>query len=185
MIEEFIDDAEQRMDTTLEALDHAMNKIRTGRAHPKILDSIMVPYYGNDTPLAQVANLSILDARTIGVTPWEKNLVGDIEKAIMKSDLGLNPSTSGAVIRIPMPPLTEETRKGFIRQARREAEQSRVSVRNIRRDVISDIKSLLKEKDITEDEERNAHEKVQKVTDRFIGAVEKVLAAKEKDLMEI
>lgn len=185
MIEEFIDDAEQRMDKTLEALDHAMNKIRTGRAHPKILDSIMVPYYGNDTPLAQVANLSILDARTIGVTPWEKNLVGDIEKAIMKSDLGLNPSTSGAVIRIPMPPLTEETRKGFIRQARREAEQSRVSVRNIRRDVISDIKSLLKEKDITEDEERNAHEKVQKVTDRFIGAVEKVLAAKEKDLMEI
>lgn len=173
------------MDKTLEALDHAMNKIRTGRAHPKILDSIMVSYYGSDTPLAQVANVSILDARTIGVTPWEKNLVGDIEKAIMKSDLGLNPSTSGAIIRIPMPPLTEETRKGFTRQARREAEQSKISVRNIRREVISDIKSLLKEKDITEDEERNAHEKVQNVTDRFIGTIDNVLAAKEKDLMEI
>lgn len=185
MIDEFISDAEQRMDKTLEALDHAMNKIRTGRAHPKILDSIMVSYYGSDTPLAQVANVSILDARTIGVTPWEKNLVGDIEKAIMKSDLGLNPSTSGAIIRIPMPPLTEETRKGFTRQARREAEQSKISVRNIRREVISDIKSLLKEKDITEDEERNAHEKVQNVTDRFIGTIDKVLAAKEKDLMEI
>lgn len=173
------------MDKTLEALDHAMNKIRTGRAHPKILDSIMVSYYGSDTPLAQVANVSILDARTIGVTPWEKDLVGDIEKAIMKSDLGLNPSTSGAIIRIPMPPLTEETRKGFTRQARREAEQSKISVRNIRREVISDIKSLLKEKDITEDEERNAHEKVQNVTDRFIGTIDNVLAAKEKDLMEI
>ena len=185
MINELRQDAEKRMEKTLEALGHSMNKIRTGRAHPNILDSIMVSYYGSDTPLSQVANVSVIDARTLAVTPWEKSLVQDIERAIMKSDLGLNPATAGEVIRIPMPALTEETRKGFSRQARQEAENSKVSVRNIRRDVLSDIKELLKEKEITEDDDRRAHEDIQKLTDRFIGVVDEALAAKEQDLMEI
>lgn len=185
MINELRQDAEKRMEKTLEALGHSMNKIRTGRAHPNILDSITVSYYGSDTPLSQVANVSVIDARTLAVTPWEKSLVQDIERAIMKSDLGLNPATAGEVIRIPMPALTEETRKGFIRQARQEAENSKVSVRNIRRDVLSDIKDLLKEKEVTEDDERRAHEDIQKLTDRFIGVVDEALAAKEQDLMEI
>jgi ribosome recycling factor len=185
MIDELKTDARERMEKTLEALGHAMNKIRTGRAHPSILESISVSYYGSNTPLSQVANVSVVDARTLAVTPWEKSLVQDIEKAIMKSDLGLNPMTAGEVIRIPMPALTEETRKGFIRHARQEAENSKVSIRNIRRDVLSDFKELLKEKDITEDEDRRAHEDVQKLTDRFIGSVDEALAAKEMDLMEI
>ncbi|RLA48152.1 MAG: ribosome recycling factor [Gammaproteobacteria bacterium] len=185
MINELRQDAEKRMEKTLEALGHSMNKIRTGRAHPNILDSIMVSYYGSDTPLSQVASVSVIDARTLAVTPWEKSLVQDIERAIMKSDLGLNPATAGEVIRIPMPALTEETRKGFIRQARKEAENSKISVRNIRRDVLSDIKDLLKEKEITEDDDRRAHEDMQKLTDRFIGVVDEALAAKEQDLMEI
>ena len=138
-----------------------------------------------ETPLSQVANISVVDARTLAISPWEKNLVEDIEKAILKSDLGLNPASAGEVIRIPMPPLTEETRKGFIRMARQEAENSRVSVRNIRRDVLSDFKELLKEKEITEDEERSAQEDVQKLTDRYIREVDEALAEKEKDLMEI
>lgn len=173
------------MGKTMEALSHTMNKIRTGRAHSSLLDTIMVSYYGNDTPLSQTANVSVVDARTLSVIPWDKSMVVEIEKAIMKSDLGLNPSTAGEVIRIPMPPLTEETRKGYIRQARQEAENSRVSVRNIRRDVLSDVKELLKEKAITEDDDRRAQEEIQKLTDRFIGAIEEVLTAKEKDLMEI
>ena len=185
MIEELKDDAKERMEKTLEALGHSMNKIRTGRAHPSILESVTVSYYGSATPLSQVANVSVVDARTLAVTPWEKSLVPDIEKAIMKSDLGLNPATAGEVIRIPMPALTEETRKGFIRHARQEAENSRVSIRNIRRDVLSDFKELLKDKDITEDEDRRAHDDVQKLTDCFIGVVDEALAVKEKDLMEI
>jgi ribosome recycling factor len=185
MIDELKSDAESRMVKSLDALSHAMNKIRTGRAHPKILDSISVAYYGSDTPLSQVANISVLDARTLAVTPWEKGLVKDIERAIMNSDLGFNPSSAGEVIRIPMPPLTEETRKVLIKQARQEAENSRVSVRNIRRDVLSDFKELLKEKEISEDDERRAQDYVQKLTDRYIGLVEGVLTEKEKDLMEI
>ncbi len=185
MINELKTDAKERMEKTLEALGGAMNKIRTGRAHPSILESVYVSYYGSDTPLAQVANVSVVDARTLAVTPWEKNLVQDIEKAIMKSDLGLNPSTAGEVIRIPMPALTEETRKGFIRHARKEAENSKVAVRNIRRDVLSDFKDLLKDKDITEDEDRRAHDDVQKLTDGFVAAIDEALGAKEKDLMEI
>ena len=185
MIDELKTDAEERMGKTLEALDVAMKKIRTGRAHPSLLESILVSYYGNDTPLNQVANISVADARTLSVTPWEKNMVPEVEKAILKSDLGLNPATADEVIRIPMPPLTEETRKGYIRQARQEAEHSRVSVRNIRRDVLSDFKDLLKEKEITEDDERRAQEAIQKLTDRFVESIDKVLEEKEKDLMEI
>tara|TARA_R110000787_G_scaffold81405_1_gene176507 strand:+ start:4437 stop:4994 length:558 start_codon:yes stop_codon:yes gene_type:complete len=185
MINELQQDAEERMKKTLEALHHAMNKIRTGRAHPSILESIMVSYYGSDTPLTQMANVSVVDARTLSVAAWDKTQVPAIEKAIMKSDLGLNPATAGEVIRIPMPALTEETRKGYIRQARQEAENSKVSIRNIRRDVLSDVRELAKGKDITEDDERRAQDVIQKLTDRFVAGVDEVLAAKEKDLMEI
>lgn len=185
MIEELKQDAAERMEKSLEALARAMNKIRTGRAHPSILEAITVSYYGSETPISQVANVSVVDARTLAISPWEKNLVEDIEKAILKSGLGLNPASAGDVIRIPMPPLTEETRKGFIRMARQEAENGRVSVRSIRRDVLSDFKELLKAKEITEDEERSAQDDVQKLTDRYIRAVDEALAEKEKDLMEI
>ncbi len=185
MINDLKKDAEERMAKSVEALVSAFAKIRTGRAHPSLLDGITVSYYGSDTPLNQIGSVTVLDARTLGISVWEKSLVPEIEKAIMKSELGLNPSTSGELIRIPMPALTEETRKGFTRQARQEAETARVSVRNIRRDVLSDIKDLLKEKDITEDEEHRAQEDIQKITDRFTGEVDQMLAAKEKDLMEI
>jgi ribosome recycling factor len=185
VINELKQDAEERMQKSLAALAKNMNKIRTGRAHPSILEGIRVDYYGSITPLSQVAAINVEDARTLSVVPWEKAMVPDIEKAIMKSDLGLNPSTAGTVIRIPMPMLTEETRKGFTKRARQEAENGRVSIRNIRRDVIADIKELQKEKEISEDEERKAQDDVQKITDRFIAEIEKALAAKETDLMEI
>jgi ribosome recycling factor len=185
VIDELKDDAKQRMAKAIDALGSNFNKIRTGRAHPSILDGIRVSYYGSDTPLSQIANIGLDDARTLVVTPWEKNIVPDIEKAIMKSDLGLNPSTAGSVIRIPMPALTEETRKGFIKQARQEAESARVSIRSARRDVLADIKELLKEKDISEDEERRAQDDVQKITDQYVAEVDKALAAKEIDLMVI
>jgi len=185
MINELKEDAQQRMGKTVEALGQALNKVRTGRAHPSILEGVRVSYYGSETPLSQVANISVADARTLTVTPWEKNIVQDVERAIMNAGLGLNPSSAGEVIRIPMPALTEETRKGFIRQARKEVENSRVSARNIRRDVLSDIKELLKEKDISEDEERRAQDDVQKITDSFIKQMDDMLVVKEKDLMEI
>jgi len=185
MIPEVKKEAEQRMKKSLESLAAAFNKIRTGRAHPSILDGITVDYYGSQTPLGQVANINIEDARTLAVTPWEKSLVQAIEKAIMTSDLGLNPATAGSVIRIPMPMLTEETRKNFIKTARHEAETARVSIRNIRRDANDQLKSFLKEKDISEDECHRGEEDVQKLTDRFIADADKALASKEKDLMEI
>lgn len=185
MIDEIKQDAEVNMQKAVEALGSAFGRIRTGRAHPSILDGVMVDYYGSMTPLSQVANVSVDDARTLSVTPWEKNLVPDIEKAIMKSDLGLNPSTAGTVIRLPMPMLTEETRKVFIKQARAEAESSRVSVRNFRRDAISNIKELLKDKDISEDDDRRGQEDIQKLTDKYVAKVDVLLAAKEVDLMEI
>ena len=185
MIDELKKNAEERMQKSIEALGTNLNKIRTGRAHPSLLDNVRVDYYGSETPLSQVAAINVEDARTLSVVPWEKQLVPDIEKAIMKSDLGLNPSTAGAVIRIPMPMLTEETRKGYIKQARAEAENSRISIRNIRRDILSDIKDLQKEKEITEDEERKAQDDMQKITDKFVAKVEEILAEKEKDLMEI
>ncbi len=185
MINELKRDAEERMAKAVEAAVHAFNKIRTGRAHPVILEGVLVPYYGSDTPLTRMANISVLDARTLAVTPWEKNLVPQIEKAIQKADLGLMPMTVGEVIRIPMPALTEQTRKGFIRQARQEAETAKVAIRNIRRDVLSDAKEWQKEKMITEDEEHRLHEDIQKITDRFASKVDDALTAKEKDLLEI
>lgn len=185
MIKEIKDDAAQRMSKSVDVLGLNFNKIRTGRAHPSILDTLRIDYYGVDTPLSQVANVNVEDARTLSVVPWEKQLVPVIEKAIMKSDLGLNPSTAGTVIRIPMPPLTEETRKGYIKQAKQEAENAKVSVRNIRRDALADFKDLLKEKAISEDEERKAADDVQKLTDKYIAEIDRELAEKEKDLMEI
>ena len=154
MIEDFKKDAEQRMAKTVEALGVAFNKIRTGRAHPSLLNGLTVDYYGVNTPLSQAASVTIEDSRTLSVSPYEKSLVPEIEKAIMKSELGLNPSTAGTIIRIPLPALTEETRRNYGKQARHEAEGSRIGIRNIRRDVLSDIKDLLKEKEISEDEER-------------------------------
>ena len=183
MINDLKTDAEQRMRKSVESLASAMNKIRTGRANPGILDTVRVSYYGNDVPINQVANVSVEEARMLVVTPWEKNMVAEVERAIMKSDLGLNPSSAGQVIRVPMAALTEETRKGYIKQARQEAEHARVSIRNIRRDVNGDFKDLLKEKEISEDEERRAQEDVQKLTDRYIAEIDQMLAVKEKDLM--
>lgn len=185
MINDIKKDAENRMKKALESLASNFNKIRTGRAHPSLLDGISVNYYGTPTPLSQVANINIEDARTLSVSPWERNLVPEIEKAIMKSDLGLNPSTNNGLIRIPLPMLTEETRKNFIKQARAEAENARVAVRNVRRDVLGDVKALLKDKAISEDEERRAQDDIQKITDKFVAEVDKALVAKEADLMSI
>lgn len=185
MINDIKKDAEGRMKKAVEALVNNFNKIRTGRAHPSLLDGITVDYYGTETPLSQVANINIDDARTLSVSPWERNLVPAIEKAIMKSDLGLNPSTNGGLIRIPLPMLTEETRKTFIKQARAEAEHGRVAVRNVRRDVLGDVKVLLKDKAIGEDDDRRAQDEIQKITDKYIAEVDKALAVKEADLMAI
>ncbi|GGO78824.1 ribosome-recycling factor [Marinobacterium nitratireducens] len=185
MLNEIVKDAEGRMKKSVDALVENFKKIRTGRAHPSILDSLMVSYYGSDVPVGQVANITVEDARTLAINPWEKQMVPVIEKAIMKSDLGLNPATSGDTIRVPMPALTEETRKGYIRQARQEAENGRVAIRNVRRDANGTIKDLLKEKEITEDEGRRAEDQVQKLTDKFVGEVDKLLEHKETDLMEI
>jgi len=185
MIDEIITDAEERMEKSLHSLDSAFNKIRTGRAHPGILDSVVVSYYGTDTPIQQVANISVEDARTIAVTPWEKNLLPEVEKAIMKSDLGLNPSNNGDVIRIPMPALTEETRKEYTRQAKHEAENARIAIRNIRRDANSHTKDLLKEKEISEDEERGAEQTIQKLTDTYVGKIDAKYSEKEADLLTI
>ncbi len=185
MIEDIKKDAKVRMQKSLEALSANFNKIRTGRAHPSILDSIMVDYYGTDTPLSQVANISVLDARTLSISPWEKQLTPVIEKAILKSDLGLNPATSGDLIRLPMPALTEETRKNYIKQAKSESENAKISIRNIRRDSLADVKDLLKEKEIGEDDERRAQDEIQKITDKFVADVDAAFAVKEKDLMEI
>ncbi|WP_323816100.1 ribosome recycling factor [Cellvibrio sp. NN19] len=185
MINDIKKDAEARMKKAVEVLGLNFNKIRTGRAHPSLLDGIMVDYYGNPTPLAQVGNINIEDARTLSISPWERNLVPAIEKAIMKSDLGLNPSTNNGLIRIPLPMLTEETRKNFIKQARAEAENGRVAVRNVRRDVLGDVKALLKDKAISEDDDRRAQDEIQKITDKFIAEVDKALAAKEVDLMAV
>lgn len=185
MIDDIKGDADKRMQKSVDALQINFNKIRTGRAHPSILDGISVSYYGNPTPLTQVANISVLDARTLSLSPWEKSMVPEIEKAIMKSDLGLNPVTTGELIRVPMPPLTEETRKGYIKKARAEAEQARVSIRNIRRDAIATLKDLLKEKEIGEDDDRKGQDEIQKITNKFIAEVDNGLSVKEKDLMEI
>lgn len=185
MIDEITADANTRMDKSVESLKHELSKLRTGRAHPSLLDHLTVEYYGSEVPINQVANVSVEDARTLSVTPWEKPMVQVVEKAIMTSDLGLNPATSGMVIRVPMPALTEERRKDMIRLVRQEGETAKVAIRNIRRDANSDFKSLLKEKEITEDEERGAEEAMQKLTDVHVAEIDKLLEAKEKDLMEI
>ncbi|MBA2656237.1 MAG: ribosome recycling factor [Tatlockia sp.] len=185
MTNDVIKDAERRMKKAVESLQHDLTKVRTGRASAGFLDHIQVDYYGNITPLNQVANVSATDARTLTVTPWEKSMVAAIEKAILNSDLGLNPSTQGSAIRIPMPPLTEERRKELIKVVRHEGEQSRVSVRNIRRDANSTLKELVKDKAISEDDERRAMELVQKLTDKYIAEIDASLTEKEKDLMQI
>lgn len=185
MIDEIISDAEVRMGKSIDSLHTEFAKIRTGRAHPSLLDQIHVDYYGADTPINQVANVSVEDSRTLMVTPWEKDMVKKVEKAIMGSDLGLNPATAGTVIRIPMPPLTEERRRDLVKVVKQEAEQGRVAIRNIRRDANSDFKELLKEKEISEDEERKAEERIQKLTDSFVGKIDKILADKEAELMEV
>lgn len=185
MLNDIKEDAEDRMAKSIHALEAAFARIRTGRAHPGLLDNVMVEYYGNETPISQVSNINVEDARTLAITPWEKNMVPQIEKAILKSDLGLNPSTSGGKIRLGMPPLTEENRRDLTRVARHEAENARVAIRNIRRDANTLMKDLLKEKEITEDEFRRGEDQIQKLTDQKIKAVDDALVTKESDLMEI
>ncbi|CAM3717819.1 ribosome recycling factor [Rheinheimera salexigens] len=185
MINDIIKDIKVRMDKSVDALKSQLTKVRTGRAHPSLLDGIMVPYYGTDTPLRQVGNVSIEDARTLAITVFEKSLTAAVEKAIMASDLGLNPMSAGTTIRVPLPSLTEERRKDLVKLVRAEAENGRVAVRNIRRDANNDLKALLKDKDISEDDERRAADEIQKITDIFIKKVDEVLADKEKDLMEV
>lgn len=185
MIDEILEDARERMGKSIESLQQAFARIRTGRASPSLLDDIKVDYYGVDSPLNQVANIQVEDARSLLIAPWEKKMVPVIEKAILKSDLGLTPNTTGDVIRLPMPPLTEESRKGLTKQARSEAENARIAIRNIRRDANSTIKELLGDKDISEDEARKGEDDVQKLTDQWVAKVDALLEEKEGDLMEI
>ena len=185
MLAELKKDAELRMQKSIESLRAELTKVRTGRAHPSLLEQVKVDYYGTETPLNRVANISASDARTLTVTPWEKKMTTTIEKAILNANLGLNPISAGEIIRVPMPALTEERRRDLIKVVKHEAETAKVSIRNVRRDVLSDIKELLKEKDITEDDDRRSQEEIQKLTDKYITEVDKVLAAKEKDMMEI
>lgn len=185
MINDIKKDAETRMRKSVESLKSELAKLRTGRAHPSILDHVTVEYYGSEVPISQVANVTVEDARTLAITPWEKPMVSKVEKAIMTSDLGLNPSTAGTIIRVPMPALTEERRRDLIRVVKQEGENARVAVRNIRRDANSDIKGLLKEKEISEDEERRAQDDIQKLTDKYVVEIDQLLETKEKDLLEI
>ena len=183
MIDEFIEDARERMAKSLDALATAFSRIRTGRANPAILSGVEVDYYGNPTPINQVANITVEEARTLVVSPWEKRMVPEIEKAILKSDLGLTPASGGDVIRLPLPPLTEENRRDLIRHARQEAENARVAIRNIRRDAIGDVRELVREKEATEDEGRRSEENIQRITDDHVGRVDSALADKESDLL--
>ncbi|MCB5225643.1 ribosome recycling factor [Alishewanella sp. 16-MA] len=185
MINDIIADAQVRMDKSVDALKTQLSKVRTGRAHPGLLDGIQVSYYGADTPLRQLANVSIEDSRTLAITVFDKSLTPAVEKAIMASNLGLNPMSTGTVIRVPLPALTEERRRDLVKLVRGEAEAGRVAIRNIRRDANSDFKSLLKDKEISEDDERRAADEIQKVTDLFVKKVDEVLAEKEKELMEV
>ncbi|MBU1618802.1 MAG: ribosome recycling factor [Gammaproteobacteria bacterium] len=185
MINDILKDSKTRMEKSVEALKSQLSKIRTGRAHPSLLDGIQVSYYGANTPLRQVANVSVEDARTLSISVFDKTLVQPVEKAIMQSDLGLNPMSAGTTIRVPLPPLTEERRRDLVKVVRNEAEGARVAVRNIRRDANADLKSLLKDKEIGEDDERKATDEVQKLTDAFVKKVDEVLADKEKELMEV
>lgn len=185
MIADVKKNAEQKMKKTIEALKLDLGKIRTGRAHTGLLDHVMVDYYGNPTPLPQVANVTLLDGRTIGVNPWEKKMVGAVEKAIRDSDLGLNPATQGDIVRVPMPALTEERRRDLIKVVRHEGENAKVAVRNVRRDANNQLKDMLKKKEVSEDDERRAQDEIQKLTDRSIVEIDKALEVKEADLMAI
>ena len=185
MINEIKNDAEKRMKKAVESLMHDLTKVRTGRANAGILDHVQVDYYGTLTPLGQVASVTTSDARTLLVTPWEKSMVAAVEKAILTADLGLNPATAGSAIRVPMPPLTEERRKELIKVVRHEGELARVAIRNVRRDANTQLKDLVKSKDISEDDERRAGDLIQKLTDKHVEEIDAVLVVKEKDLMEI
>lgn len=185
MIPELKKNTEQKMQKSVEALKNNLGKVRTGRAHTGLLDHVMVDYYGNPTPINQVANVTLLDARTIGVQPWEKPMIAKVEKAIRDSDLGLNPSTMGDVVRVPMPMLSEERRKDMIKIVRHEAEESRIAIRNLRRDANNSLKEAVKAKEISEDDERRTQDDVQKLTDKYIAEADKLLAQKEQELMQI
>ena len=185
MINEIIKDAEQRMKKSIESLRGELAKVRTGRAHPSLLEHIMVDYYGSQTPLSQVASIGVEDARTLTVTPWERPMVQAVEKAIMKSDLGLNPNSAGTVIRIPLPQLTEDRRRDLVKVVKHEGENAKIAIRNIRREANSDFKSLEKEKEISEDEERKAQDDIQKLTDQYVKEIDDVVAVKEEDLMKV
>jgi ribosome recycling factor len=185
MLEDIKKDALERMQKCVNSFRNELKRLRTGRAHTSLLEHIRVEYYGSEVPLQQVANVALEDARTITVTPWEKTMVQPIEKAIMKSDLGLMPATAGMVIRVPMPPLTEERRRDLTKVVRHEAENARVAVRNVRRDVMNELKEMLKEKLVSQDDEKRAHEEVQKLTDKHVAEIDHVLADKEKELMQI
>lgn len=185
MIEDVRRDTDQRMGKSIAALREAFTKIRTGRAHTSLLDHLRVEYYGTEVPLEQVANVAVMDARTLSITPWEKSMVPVIEKVIMTADMGLNPATAGSVIRVPLPALTEERRRELVKVVRQEAEGARVAVRNVRRDALAALKELLKEKEITEDDEHRAGESIQKLTDSHIARIEELLEAKEAELMEV
>jgi len=177
--------AEQRMHKSIEALKADLGKVRTGRAHTGLLDHVVVDYYGTPTPIPQIGSVNLLDARTLAVTPWEKKLLPNVEKAIRDSDLGLNPASDGERVRVPMPALTEERRRDLIKVVRHEAEDARVAVRNIRRDANTHLKDMLKKKEVPEDQERKAQDEVQKLTDRFIGEIDKILQQKEADLLAV
>ena len=185
MLDDIKKDAVERMQKCVAAYRNELKKLRTGRAHPSLLEHVRVEYYGNEVPLNQAANIALEDSRTLTVTPWEKNMVGAIEKAIMKSDLGLMPNTAGTVIRVPMPPLTEERRRDLTKVVRHEAENARVAVRNVRRDVMNELRDMLKEKLLSQDDDRRAQDDVQKLTDKHVAEIEQVLGEKEKELLQI
>lgn len=185
MLQEIKKDAAARMAKSVDALRQELKKLRTGRAHTSLLDHITVEYYGSEVPLNQVANVGIEDSRTLTITPWERTMVQVVEKAIMTSDLGLTPTTAGTVIRVPLPPLTEERRRDLVKVVRHEGENAKVAVRNIRRDALHHVKELLKEKEITEDEERRAQDEIQQLTDKHVAQIDKVLEEKEQELLEV
>lgn len=185
MLQDIKKDAAERMGKSVESLRGELKKLRTGRAHTSLLDHITVEYYGSEVPLSQVANIGIEDSRTLTITPWERSMVQVVEKAIMTSDLGLNPNTAGTVIRVPLPPLTEERRRDMGKVVRHEGENAKVAIRNIRRDALHTVKELLKEKEITEDDDRRAHDEIQQLTDKHIALVDKVVEEKEQELLEV
>lgn len=185
MLEDLKKDATGRMQKCVQTFQADLKKLRTGRAHPSLIEHLKVDYYGNDVPLQQIANVAVEDARTLVISPFDKSVVGAIEKAIHKSDLGLTPMTAGAVIRLPLPPLTEERRRDIIKVVRQDAENARVSVRNVRRDVLADVKEMLKEKMISQDDERRGQEEIQKLTDRFVGEIDQQLGVKEKEILQV